>query len=602
MILQALVKRYEDCASSGEAIAYGWESRNVKYAIDLSKDGALLGVVSLGSENKGLSIQLPQAAKRTSGIAPSFLCDNAQYFFGIFDENKAEKENKLEKRRGDAKKAFESARNYHRQILNESTFLASPNASAIVKWFDAWKPELATENKVVKNIFADEKSKKVFLQGLFVFQVNGRFVNEDEEIKDAWSRWSRSPVNERIGDENRAADKILCLVTGQHDEVARLHGAVGLRGAQATAAFISVNAASFASYGKTEKDPAAPISKQAEFKYRTALKNLLHDKNHHQFVGGDTVVYWAENGGESEAETFSFSMSPTEDDTGKLRGLMDSVMRGKMVDMTDLDFARTFYLLGLSPNRGRISVRFFLADTFGNILKNVVEHYNNLEIIAPKNDRFTYLPPWVILSETTVSKKTKDASPLLGGQLLTSIITGKPYPMSLYHAMLIRVRANEHVSRTKAAIIKAVLMRNCPATEREVLTVSLNPNSDNKPYVLGRLFAVLEQLQISASGGMLNATIRDRYFASACANPRSVFPTLLKLSMHHAAKSDYAVRYEKLKEELLDKLDVEAEPFPAALSLDDQGRFILGYYHQMQDLFTSKKVKEPELKEDNNDE
>jgi CRISPR-associated protein Csd1 len=594
MILQALVKRYDDSAVSDKVVPFGWEVRNVKYAINISKEGELLDIVPLGDQKRGLAIELPQAAKRSSGIAPSFLCDNAQYFFGIFDEAKAEKDNKTEKRRSDAIKAFESSRSYHKQILDTAQ---GQNASAITKWFDCWKPELAISNEIISGMFADEKLKKVFLQTPFVFQVNGYFAQEDREIAEAWNR---SLIDEDKGDADRDINKIRCLVSGNYDEIARLHGAIGLRGSQATAAFISVNSDSFASYGKTKDDPAASIGKQAEFKYRTALKNLLRDNNHHQFVGNDTIVYWAEDGGEAEAEMASLMVAPTENDTKKLDDLMEAITRGEMKKFDNFKLNRKFHILCLSPNKARISVRFFLTDTFGNVLRHIANHYDNLKIIASKNDRFPYLPPWILLSETTVSRKHGDVLPLLGRQLLDSIVTGKPYPMTFYNAILTRIRANEPINKTKAAIIKAVLIRNYEK-EREVATVSLNPNSDNKPYALGRLFAVLEQLQKSASDGKLNATIRDGYFSRACANPRTVFPILLKLSMHHASKSAYKARYEKLKKELLDKLDVEEVPFPAALSYEDQGRFILGYYHQTQNPFISNKDREQGQKEEQTD-
>jgi CRISPR-associated protein Csd1 len=61
--------------------------------------------------------------------------------------------------------------------------------------------------------------------------------------------------------------------------------------------------------------------------------------------------------------------------------------------------------------------------------------------------------------------------------------------------------------------------------------------------------------------------------------------------MHHSAKLDKPGYYEKLKTDLLGLVDVE-NPFPAALSLDEQGLFILGYYHQTQVFFTPKKDKE----------
>jgi CRISPR-associated protein Csd1 len=295
--------------------------------------------------------------------------------------------------------------------------------------------------------------------------------------------------------------------------------------------------------------------------------------------------------------------SPEESDTDKLTAIMEKTARGQYVDIENIRMDKRFHLLCLSPNAGRISVRFYYEDRFGEILNNLVQHYRDIEIVSPKNGKFKYLPPWVLLSETTVSKKSGDVAPLLGGQLMASILKGTSYPMTLYQAILTRVRANEEVNRTKAAIIKAVLTRSQRngnrENKKEVITVSLNEQSNDKPYVLGRLFSVLERLQVQSAGN-LNTTIRERYFASACANPRSVFPTLLKLSMHHSAKLDNAIFFEKLKTDLIGRLD-EEEPFPSALTLADQGRFIIGYYHQTQVFFTSNKDKEKNKEEVKND-
>jgi CRISPR-associated protein Csd1 len=190
----------------------------------------------------------------------------------------------------------------------------------------------------------------------------------------------------------------------------------------------------------------------------------------------------------------------------------------------------------------------------------------------------------MILSETTVKKSASDATPLLGGQLLESIITDKAYPLTLFNAILTRIRAGEEINQTKAAVIKAVLIRNFKS---EVATVSLNKDSKNIPYILGRLFSVLEYLQEKANG---SSTIRQRYFSSACSNPVNVFPTLLSLSMHHADKLDNATWFEKQKSDLISNLDAE-NPFPSALSLQQQGEFIVGYYHQQQDRYTKKEEK-----------
>jgi len=191
---------------------------------------------------------------------------------------------------------------------------------------------------------------------------------------------------------------------------------------------------------------------------------------------------------------------------------------------------------------------------------------------------------WLILSETTVTGTASDAMPLLVSQLLRSTLTNADYPLTLYNAILTRIRAGTHVTQTKAAVIKAILMKNKAFNESEVTTVSLNENSSKQPYVLGRLFATLEQLQRGAADGQLNRTIYDSYFTSACMNPANVFSTIIRLSSHHLAKlrktkPGYAVTLDKRIAELMEKLN-EEKPFPTSLNTGDQGRFILGYYHQ----------------------
>jgi CRISPR-associated protein Csd1 len=259
--------------------------------------------------------------------------------------------------------------------------------------------------------------------------------------------------------------------------------------------------------------------------------------------------------------------------------------------MEGITWDRQFYVLCLSPNGARISVRFFFTGNFGDIVQCIAQHYQDLEIYSSRNEKFAYLLPWMILAETTVKKSASDAAPLLGGQLMRSIVTGSRYPATLYNAMLARIRAGKDINRTKAAVIKATLLRNYEnKNDKEVLDVALSEKSENKPYVLGRLFAVLEKLQQDTADGKLNSTIRDKYFASACANPQSVFPTILRLSISHERKLTEGgkVYYGRLKQTLMDKLDIEGDPYPATLNLQDQGKFILGYYHQTQTLYTGK--------------
>ena len=121
--------------------------------------------------------------------------------------------------------------------------------------------------------------------------------------------------------------------------------------------------------------------------------------------------------------------------------------------------------------------------------------------------------------------------------------------------------------------------------------MGLNQESTDTAYVLGRLFSVLESIQLEANPG-IKATIRDRYFNSACTTPASVFPILIKLENSHIKKLDrdkagLKIYYDQLLGEIMDRLD----QFPRRLTLEEQGRFDLGYYHQTQKKYEKKEEK-----------
>jgi len=572
MILQSLLRRYEDTAE----VLPGWQKRNVSHALNISERGELLGIIPLGDpgdkKTSKLALTLPLAPGRSGKNAYEtayFLCDDGGFMLGL-----------------DSRK-FESAKKLHIKLLASVDTLA---ARAVTSYFSTGAPAYIANLNEKKADVIDSYTfqlinanvtitEKDMIGAKFVFMVNGKRVDYDDGDDKIISAWESAQFHD--GEIGR------CLVTGVREPIIRLHGKIYFAsvtmGAQP---LISMNdQTSFRSYGAVPKDPAAQIGEKAAFAYVAALNNLLSDPNHRQFVGDDVLIYWAEGKGGTEAETFSLLSNPTESEDERLSAIMKYVSRGKLPDIDGCEWGKPFYLLCLSPNAARISVRFFHVSVFGDIIKNLTGHYQRLDIVKSRNEKYPLIPPWIILSETTVTKKTADASPLLGGQLMQSILKNADYPITLYYGILNRIRAGDEINRTKAAIIKAILIKNFK--ENEVTTMALNPDSNDRAYILGRLFFVLEQLQKEASGGSLNTTIRERYFASACANPQSVFPTVLRLSMHHSAKLDNAVRYEKLKTELLGRLD-EVSPFPAALSLAEQGKFILGYYHQTKDFFTKK--------------
>lgn len=368
----------------------------------------------------------------------------------------------------------------------------------------------------------------------------------------------------------------------------------GVAGAQSSgAALVSFNAPAFCSYGR-EQNLNAPVGKYAAFAYTSALNHLLADREYVGRIGDTTVIFWAA-GGQQGYQGFCMASlfgAPTPYSTADLQKMTLDLCQGKpaLFDETQLDPNTTFYILGLSPNAARLSVRFFLKNSFGAFVRNVQAHQERLEIVRPSFDKFDTIPLWKLLDET-VNQNSRDKAPVPGmaGETLRAILENTPYPATLFNGASLRIQAEREVTRGRAAILKAYYLKNPhPDIPKEVLTVSLNPDSTSIPYNLGRLFSVLEAIQSSANSG-INATIKDKYFNSASATPSRVFPTLIDLAQKHLRKLDKGQRifYDKQLAELTGKL---GEEYPDRMSLPQKGAFQLGYYHQTQARYTKKEV------------
>ncbi len=490
--------------------------------------------------------------------------------------------------KGDAERAarcFESAKELHLSILGS---LKSRAAKAICAFFQSWRPEDAASNPIVTP----------YLDGLLgggnitFCGFETAYAFEDIEIRAAWEDHRK---------ENENLFRSQCLVTGLWDQpIERIHPKVkGVPGGQSVGtSLVSANGSAFESYG-LEQNLNSPVSEYAAFAYTSALNALIADFDRRISLDGDTVVCWAETGEEQYQNAFNDLTNPrakTENDVSKT---LRSIINGQMADLPNFKPETPFYVLCLSPNAARVSVRFFLRDTFGKIAENLVAHYKRLDIDMAPNE-WPYLSLYWLLKETVPTGSKDDAaSPLLAGATMRAILSGAPYPEMLFSSILIRIRADRKVNRARAATIKAYLTQNIAPEHpkyEEVLQVALNEQSELKPYVLGRLFALLEQAQENANPN-INATITDRFFDSASATPKLAFPTLLKLNRHHLVKDENrgrSINVEKGIIKIVDKLDAEDDPYPARLTLEEQGLFILGYYHQKQARYTKKTDSEKE--------
>lgn len=576
MILQALVRHYENLATQGKVSREGWCQAKVSYGINLSREGKIIGIISLKKEEergkKTVIVpdirMVPEMVTRSSGVSANFLCDNSKYLLGIDAQGSGTR----------VQECFQAARKRHLELLQGAE---GEMAQAVRLFFENWNPQEAADCGPVKENWED-----VTDGGNLIFCMGIKEAQDDPMIQEAWEQ-TRSVSGE--GQEG------ICLVTGKRSEISRIHRTIkGVPGAQSSgASLVSFNAPAFESYGK-EQSYNAPVGKYAQFAYTTALNDLLSHRDYTFQLGDSMIVFWDESSEEAYQEAFVWSAEPNRDNQDVVKDLFDNLKKQWAVrlDDTAINPDQRFFILALAPNAARLSVRFFYQDNFGNILKNLAAHYQRMEMVRPAWEDREYLGIRELLFET-VNQKSKDKSPVpnMAAMVLQAIISGSRYPASLYTDTLIRIRSERGtVTWGRAGILKAYLIRNYHWKEGEHY-MGLNEGSREEAYVLGRLFAVLESIQQDANPG-INATIRDRYFNSACAAPASVFPVLMKLKNSHMKRIEREragskIFYEKLLTEILEKL----EEFPSRLSLEEQGKFILGYYHQMQKRYEKREEK-----------
>lgn len=573
MILQSLAALYDALAAKGKLERPGWLPVKVSWGLEIDQEGRLLHLLPLQvEEQRGKKtvfvpqlMNVPAPPKRAVGVEPGFLCDNSSYVLGMDDKGKPER----------TSQCFQAFREKHHALLEQ---VEHPAAQALLRFLDNWDSEAAAEHPLLT-----EHVEDIYKGGNIVFRFEEQWLHEIPELREAWQN--------HFSDDSDAV-VMQCLVTGQQLPVQRLHPNIkGVPGAQSSgASLVAFNFSALESYGCSDfQGLNAPVSTQAAFAYGAALNYLLADTKHHLRMGETTVVYWAEDGQDAYAEFMSDLFASNTMDDQTIGDALALVAKGKNADWKGmpLNADNRFYILGLAPNAARLSVRFFLNGTFGDLMHNVAKHQEHLQIKKPAYDTWNELSLWWLLNETVNQQaKNKVPHPQMVGDLARAIWQGTPYPATLYEQTQLRIRAEREVTRGRAAIIKAYLTRQPSFVHKEVLTVELNQETKYAPYLLGRLFAVLEALQEKANPG-INTTIRDKYFSSASATPAVVFPTLIRLAQAHLKKLDDRSRiyFDKQLGQLLAQME---SSYPARLTLQDQGVFQLGYYHQTQKRYTKK--------------
>ncbi|MEO1091996.1 MAG: type I-C CRISPR-associated protein Cas8c/Csd1 [Pseudomonadota bacterium] len=577
-ILASLLRAYERMP---DAPAPGYSVEKIGWVISLNDDGTPAGKpIDLrtgdGKKRRPRPILVPQPVTRTVAIAPNFLWDKTAYALGITA--------------GEGKRTVAEHAEFvahHEDVLEGTSDHGLLALLRFVAWWEpagfverSWPEEMKDQNVV----FALESER------------HARFIHDREAAKALWADLSTG------GDRTATT----CLVTGEAATVARLHPPIkGVWGGQSSGGrMVSFNLDAFESYGH-EQGENAPVSDYAAFAYTTVLNRYLQPDSRHRIQIGDaSTVFWAdasdtENAriAESAFGAFFSGDEPAVDEgleAGKVGALLRRVRDGEAISDVAPELADgiRFHVLGLAPNAARISIRFYVEDDFGVIAENYRRFVEEMTVEPPPRDGRP--PLWRYLLETAVLGKRENVPRNLAGEWMRAILTGTPYPLTLLSTVLMRIRADGHVNALRVAILKAVLIRNL---SRREASVALDKTCTDRGYLLGRLFATYEHVQRAALGPKVNATVKDKFYGAASAQPQKVFGLLDSGAANHFAKVGKEsvgrkIALEKQLGEIMDLMEPSAQPFPAHLSGAEQAMFALGYHHQYSDFFKKKDAPE----------
>lgn len=558
MILQALYDYYN--RSKGKLPVFGQEFKEIGFLIVIDQEGKFIRFEDRRIDNKhAQKFLVKKSVGRTSAPMANYLYDNSAYVFGFSDK-------------GNAEKLFIT---FKAKI--EEIYLSAPDNEDINAVYRFYQNDLGNIHSTLHQdpLWSEVEKNLSKKYSNFSFLIDGKskIVAENEDLLALFSNEDRS-------------DEHICLVSGEKGKTVETTTATMITGSQATAKLVAFQVKSgYDSYGK-EKGYNAPISERAEFAYTTALNHLLASNSRNKFVIGDrTFVFWASRDDEAckQAEESIFSLFGFKDEDNPDRGIeqVRKVFSSIYSDNIKTTLDDRFFILGLAPNAARIAVTYWAEIPLRDFATLILRHFDDMEIVDTRKEQKPYMSLRTILSAVTLGGKTSDVTPNLPESVIKSIFQGLSYPYTFFASCIRRIRAEQTIGITRAAIIKAYLNRQ--NNNEQKITVMLDKDNQNQGYLCGRLFAVLDKIQSDANN---LHSIRERYMNAASSTPAAVFSTILNLSSHHSEKLSERKRiyFEKLKQEIIDK--ISADGFPSHLDLQDQGRFFVGYYHQLQSFFT----------------
>lgn len=534
-----------------------YEMTPVAWIVALDSDGRLLSsqpISRIDPSNprgkRGIDMAAPEI-QRAAAIKPLLLVDKGTYTFGRTQDTKIERQER-------AKKAHEA---YRKMLDRCAAHTNEPAVVAVRRFYERGGADLLN--------LGDQWDYG--LKVAFRVQLADGTDCHPHDLPSVQRFWlsEHTPTTVALGQ---------CVVCGEHKPALdRMQMKVkGIPGGQSSGtSVISANAAAFESYG-LEASRVAPTCRECAEDFHRALNHLLDDDQGSLRVGDAAFVFWTRDNVQ-----FDVGSLMTRPDAAAVRALVESVGRGRHAALDD---GSPFYAAALSANGGRAVVRDWIDTTVANAAKHIARWFWLQRIIDPRDEDPTGTLPRPLglfaLAASTVRDARRDLPVSTPSTLFRAAINGASLPTDIAYQAVRRCRAEQGVTRARAALIKLVLLSQETHQPKEDYMVALESGHPSTAYHCGRLLAVLEAVQRAALPGV-NATIVDRYYGAASSTPATVFGALIRGAQPHLAKlqRDRPGAHVNLQRKLED-VCAEIEDWPPTLALKDQALFSLGYYHQ----------------------
>ena len=560
-----------DAVKLGDIYPLGWLPQQISYFIHLNDAGEIVEIESTelimtdekGKKQKTVPLYaMPINLGRTGGNHPLFLWDTSSYLFGKTD--KVKKINEDEER-------FYLSREFHKKLLQN---VDTPAAKAVIAFFDNWTPEKFQDHDEIK-----KHRKGIAAAGVQIsFKYNSKPVTSDPEIRKAWEDYFFAGGDEQVYGTD--------VITGEQCVLAPKHMKVKLPHQKQESPLVSWNMSSFDCNTMAEMENAQ-IGLKTMCEYASAL-HYAHIYNEYKQYGDTFLLAWSENMDSASVRDDNmlldlFGIAPTEESSqsddaishGSLTSIVESMGRGVELPDVAVSDSQKFYLLGIRRNIGRLVVRFFFENTFGELRANIERHN---QLFGKKKDGKPFTAREIVVA-VAKENSSEDIDWRLFDGITDSILFGQKYPLHLFGSILSRIEADRKIDADRFSILRAAAIDKGWA-EPEVVSRSLTEETKNVPYMLGRAMALIAEVYAAAKSASAQEYtdameyFNAHYLVTIARNPRQFGAVAKKYSFYIKRSSGKAEQFRKLYDEL------QVLPYIPMFTSIDKVSYYAGYQYQ----------------------